>query len=327
MNTDEDDVIKKLDKYGLEIKELASILKVNIGDILNAVEAGESLLEMLQRFQKEYDYKLSYFYRHLLDLEDGLETLDALGIYIDIPDFTLKTGEPAVKLKSGKGPHPFLRTRFRFDEYYGRRKMDYIDYSPEFRRTLDLQEKIEQGHEPTQEDLSRLYTVGVFRFGRDFVESVLAEGGEKEFLDWITDCYSRVNEQMNKWLGKEYKEFQPNPPARLRCEDGHLVQSRGEMLIDNWLYHQEIPHAYFRKVPNVPKTMYSDFYIPVEKTCYIEYWGREDVPRYRERMRRKIALYQEYNINLVSLTNPDIERLDDVLPDELRKYLPEWIFK
>ena len=54
------------------------------------------------------------------------------------------------------------------------------------------------------------------------------------------------------------------------------------MLIDNWLYMQQIAHAYERKLP-VEEDVYCDFYLPAGK-AYIEYWGMEKDPAYAARM-------------------------------------------
>lgn len=43
--------------------------------------------------------------------------------------------------------------------------------------------------------------------------------------------------------------FREKFPATHRAADGHMVRSRAEMLIDNWLYMAEIVHAYERKLP------------------------------------------------------------------------------
>jgi hypothetical protein len=51
----------------------------------------------------------------------------------------------------------------------------------------------------------------------------------------------------------------------------HLVGSRAEMLIDNWLSMQQIAHACERKLP-VEADVYCDFYIPSGKV-YIRIVG------------------------------------------------------
>ena len=92
------------------------------------------------------------------------------------------------------------------------------------------------------------------------------------------------------------------------------------MLIDNWLYYAGHAHAYERRVVLGDKeVMYPDFYLPSHRV-YIEYWGMESDPRYRDRMAKKRAIYAKSSSNLVELVDEDIGRLDDVLPQRLLKF-------
>jgi hypothetical protein len=112
--------------------------------------------------------------------------------------------------------------------------------------------------------------------------------------------------------------FRDKFPATHRAADGHMVRSRAEMLIDNWLYMAEIVHAYERKLP-VEEDVYCDFYIPTGKV-YIEFWGLENDPKYRARKEKKLAIYEKYGFNLVQLGDADVQNLDDVLPRLLLKF-------
>jgi hypothetical protein len=102
-------------------------------------------------------------------------------------------------------------------------------------------------------------------------------------------------------------------------QDGHFVKSRAEALIDNWLYQQQIAHAYERRLP-IEEDCYCDFYIAAGKGVYIEYWGRESDPKYRARMAEKRAIYAKHGLNLIELGDAELERLDDVLPRLLLRY-------
>lgn len=104
------------------------------------------------------------------------------------------------------------------------------------------------------------------------------------------------------------------------AEDGHFVKSRGEMLIDNWLYHHNYRHAYERKIPNIKQDVYPDFYIP-EGDCYIEYWGLEGNDNYESVIEWKKKIYKKQSIKVVEIRNKDIKRISDVLPDKLGNYL------
>jgi len=106
--------------------------------------------------------------------------------------------------------------------------------------------------------------------------------------------------------------------AKHRATDGHMVRSKAEMLIDNWLYMAEIVHAYERKLP-IEEEVYCDFYIPTGK-IYIEFWGLENEPKYAARKKTKKAIYEKYNFKLIELTDEEVFNLDDVLPKMLLKF-------
>jgi len=106
-----------------------------------------------------------------------------------------------------------------------------------------------------------------------------------------------------------------------KTDDGHFVKSKSEAMIDNWLYHQGLAHAYERKVP-ISEDLTCDFYVPVART-YVEYWGLEGYEDYEKRKEKKINLYQRHQLNLIGLRDKDIERIDDILPKELARHLPK----
>ncbi|GAC1644765.1 MAG: hypothetical protein NVS4B8_15740 [Herpetosiphon sp.] len=112
--------------------------------------------------------------------------------------------------------------------------------------------------------------------------------------------------------------FREKFPATHRTTDGHLVRSKAEMLIDNWLYMSGIVHAYERQLP-IEEEVYCDFYIPSGKV-YIEYWGLEREPQYAARQKTKRDLYQKYKLHLIELIDEQIRNLDDVLPKLLLKH-------
>jgi len=106
--------------------------------------------------------------------------------------------------------------------------------------------------------------------------------------------------------------------AKHRATDGHMVRSKAEMLIDNWLYMSEIVHAYERKLP-IEEEVYCDFYIPTGK-IYIEFWGLENDPKYTARKAKKKEIYEKYNFKLIELTDKEVFNLDDFLPKMLLKF-------
>lgn len=118
----------------------------------------------------------------------------------------------------------------------------------------------------------------------------------------------------------EEANFRKKFKATFRTEDGHLVRSKAEQIINNWLYHNGIVHAYERRVP-IEEEVYCDFFIPIGQKVWIEYWGLEE-ENYLKRKELKKKFYQMHKKNLIELTDRDIENLDDIMPIKLRPFLP-----
>jgi len=118
------------------------------------------------------------------------------------------------------------------------------------------------------------------------------------------------------------KGFREKFPATLRTKDGHLVRSKSEIIIDNWLYDSKIVHAVERKL-QTEEEVYCDWWIPTGKV-YIEYWGLEE-PQYLARKEKKISIYKKYNYKLIQLSEKDVSNIYDVLPAKLREFdvIPE----
>lgn len=114
-------------------------------------------------------------------------------------------------------------------------------------------------------------------------------------------------------------EFREKFEAKLRATDGHYVRSKAEIIIDDWLYHSRITHAFERKLP-IEEAQYCDFFINRGKGIYIEYWGEGSDPKYLSRKEKKRETYKKYGLQLIELTDKEIENLDDVLPRKLLKF-------
>jgi hypothetical protein len=112
--------------------------------------------------------------------------------------------------------------------------------------------------------------------------------------------------------------FREKFEAKHRTKDGHYVRSRAEVIIDDTLYDYGLVHAYEKKIP-IEEEIYTDFYLPNGKV-YIEFWGLENDPKYSERKKKKLEIYQKYDLKLIELTDNDILNLDDHLPKKLLKF-------
>ena len=147
-------------------------------------------------------------------------------------------------------------------------------------------------------------------------ESIIKSNALQETVNQITG--KDISNNTSNKINNSEIGFRDRFKATYRSTDGHMVRSKAEMLIDNWLYMAEIVHAYERKLP-IEEELYSDFYIPNGKV-YIEYWGLENDPAYISRKQKKISLYNKYNFNLIELRDKEVQNLDDFLPKLLLKY-------
>jgi hypothetical protein len=139
----------------------------------------------------------------------------------------------------------------------------------------------------------------------------------KDYKGEIQDITKETDPKSKKVENKE-SSFRVTFPASERAQDGHMVRSRGEMLIDNYLYVAGLAHAYERRLP-IEEECYCDFYLP-KGNVYIEFWGLEEDKDYVDRKKIKLELYKKYNLNLIELKNEHISNLDDHLPRMLLKF-------
>ena len=140
------------------------------------------------------------------------------------------------------------------------------------------------------------------------------KAGHKQCLP----CFKKANPLPKATKSSKGDNFRTKFPAKYRTQDGHQVRSKAEVLIDNWLFTNEIMHSYERKLP-IEADVYCDFYLPKSKV-YIEYWGIENNPKYKARKIEKQKIYKQLKINLIELTEDDVMNLDDTLPRLLLKY-------
>jgi hypothetical protein len=117
---------------------------------------------------------------------------------------------------------------------------------------------------------------------------------------------------------KSISSFRQKFEAKHRTLDGHYVRSKGELIIDNWLYMNGIIHAYDRQLP-IEQNVLSDFYLPSGKV-YLQYWGN-DTGEVSETERQAIRqIYEQHNFALIEVLPEEVSQLDDVLPARLKTF-------
>ena len=125
-------------------------------------------------------------------------------------------------------------------------------------------------------------------------------------------------EKLRKTLRKTSSFIVQKLESRYKADDGHYVRSRAELIIDNWLYHHKILHAYEARLPG-KENIFCDFYLP-HHNIYIEYWGLEGKPEYSSKIKRKKRIYKEKRLKLIELRDEDLEKLDDILKRKLAEF-------
>jgi len=135
--------------------------------------------------------------------------------------------------------------------------------------------------------------------------------------------YWEAMEQVKKGVEPEIvqpsdADYRQKWKQEYRCEDGHYVRSKNEQLVDNWLYHHNIVHAYEKLVIDkaTGKEYISDFFLPV-LNVYIEIWGYES-DEYLQRKEAKQSVYQKNGLRLINMTDAEVKVLDDFLMRQLR---------
>ena len=118
---------------------------------------------------------------------------------------------------------------------------------------------------------------------------------------------------------KEFEKLDAEYESELVCDDGHLVKSKSEVLIDNYLYSRGIQHAYEKPYAvdeNKENDIHPDFYIPylkdeneniIARDIYIEHFGFGDEnKKYKEQKEYKLQIYKKNNLTVICTTEKDI---------------------
>lgn len=125
---------------------------------------------------------------------------------------------------------------------------------------------------------------------------------------------------------KEVELLDENYEGRYICKDGHVVKSKSERDIDNYLFEHGISHAYEKELPygaTEKEVLHPDFFLPnylgKGKDIYIEHWGyNENNIQYTKTKKFKLPIYEKLGITLVcTYEKTDMGRIDTVLDRKL----------
>lgn len=162
---------------------------------------------------------------------------------------------------------------------------------------------------------SRCITCGKQTDGLLFCVGCYHKYKDKDLLIRVTKCSSV------ELLDADYE-------GRYTCKDGHIVKSKSERDIDNYLFENGIQHAYEKELPYGAKEeeiLHPDFCLPSYlgkgKDVYIEHWGYEENNiRYTNTKKFKLPIYEKLGITLIcTYEKTDTGKIDTVLDRKLNK--------
>ena len=99
---------------------------------------------------------------------------------------------------------------------------------------------------------------------------------------------------------------------KIKCSDGHIVDSLSERIIDEYLNSNGIKHEIQKEYPN--SNWVCDFYL-TELDIYVEYFGLYEVDEYKEVADKKIKFCKDEGIKLIQIYPSDLypsNRLDEI---------------
>lgn len=120
---------------------------------------------------------------------------------------------------------------------------------------------------------------------------------------------------------KSHQGHEEGGSEKYTCDDGHVVKSRGEAMLDNWLHQKGIKHEYDQDITLGGTRMKYDWYLP-EDDVYIEYWGFY-TKEYQERRKEKEKAYAAGHKKLISIENNDLQDINDLVKKKLLGFLDE----
>ena len=115
------------------------------------------------------------------------------------------------------------------------------------------------------------------------------------------------------------KIYFPKIATSFKCLDGHVVRSKGELVIDNHLYRLGIEHEYENTIRIRGMPIKYDWYLPKYKV-YIEYWGYHGKD-YTQRKEEKLNLYRKGKLKLISIEDIMLKDIYTNLKKELNIFL------
>lgn len=128
------------------------------------------------------------------------------------------------------------------------------------------------------------------------------------------DLKQKINQYNNNLNNQDNPtNFRKNNPNDYICKDGHNVRSLSELVIDNFLYDNNIKHIYEKSIYTKDnKILTTDFYLP-ESNIYLEFWGLLNDYEYKRKREYKLEHYNQLNLSLIEIFPEHLKSLSDYL--------------
>lgn len=154
----------------------------------------------------------------------------------------------------------------------------------------------------------------------------------------VEDLLVRKKEINEDNIFAEQKKENDEVKSKTRvAQDGHVVDSDVEVIIDDILYKNFILHSYGKSIEEILEARKKcDWFIPIcnNKGIYIEYWGMK-TKKYLEEKEEKRRLYKKYDIPLIEIEADDPKGDTSTFTSNLIKkitniaierwgFMPEW---
>lgn len=113
-----------------------------------------------------------------------------------------------------------------------------------------------------------------------------------------------------------------------KCKDGHIVKSKSEREIDNYLFDNGIPHAYEKVVSidaDASHDIHPDFCLPnylgQGQDVYIEHWGFNSNNRdYYKSKKYKVDIYKKIGLTVICTNEKDMNDPQAALDRKLKHF-------
>jgi len=169
----------------------------------------------------------------------------------------------------------------------------------------------------TKEKLIQMIKVFVEKHGRVPTKNEFVKIRNSSYPNHTTyrDYFGTWNNAI-KAAGYEPNEQWFATARDLLAKDGHKCDSISEIIIDDWLFENHVPHI---REYLYPERRYScDF---VVNNIFIEFFGLVNAPdispNYMEIIKNKKEMCKKYNIRLIELYEKDLYNLDQTLGGKL----------